>query len=209
MVASRERAPGGPRTRYHRIVPVTGPLQMIQAFANTPGASPGADQLGTQEEAAAWLRTAGLLPAEARLSNSEHAALLRLRESMRPARPGPATPTWWPSSPSPSPDPPPPARGSASSRAPRRTAARPSTMTQGPRRPGTVPRTQAISSQSWMWSHPSGVMQLQCGKAILGWGLRRCRWARILALAAAPVPRKAGKGLYDQPAARARPVIGA
>ena len=56
---------------------------MIQAFANTLGASPGADQFGTREEAAAWLRTAGLLPAEARLSNSEHAALLRLRESMR------------------------------------------------------------------------------------------------------------------------------
>ena len=56
---------------------------MIQAFANTLGASPGADQFGTREEAAAWLRTAGLLPAEAGLSNSEHAALLRLRESMR------------------------------------------------------------------------------------------------------------------------------
>jgi predicted RNA-binding Zn ribbon-like protein len=56
---------------------------MIQAFANTLGASPGADQLGTREEAAAWLRAAGLLPAGAGLSNSEHAALLRLRESMR------------------------------------------------------------------------------------------------------------------------------
>ena len=56
---------------------------MIQAFANTLGASPGADQLGTRDEAAAWLRTAGWLPAEAGLSNSEHAALLRLRESMR------------------------------------------------------------------------------------------------------------------------------
>ena len=56
---------------------------MIQAFANTLGASPGADQLGTREEAAAWLRAAGMLPAEAGLSNSEHAALLRLRESMR------------------------------------------------------------------------------------------------------------------------------
>jgi hypothetical protein len=44
---------------------------MIQAFANTLGASTGADQLGTREEAAAWLRTAGLLPAEAGLSNSE------------------------------------------------------------------------------------------------------------------------------------------
>lgn len=75
--------PDGPRTRYHRIVSVTGPLQLIQAFANTLGASPGPDELGTREEAAAWLRTAGLLPAEAGLSNSEHAALLRLRESIR------------------------------------------------------------------------------------------------------------------------------
>jgi predicted RNA-binding Zn ribbon-like protein len=31
----------------------------------------------------AWLREAALLPAEAGLSNSEHAALLRLRESVR------------------------------------------------------------------------------------------------------------------------------
>ena len=76
-------AAGGARTRYHRSVPVTGPLQTIQAFANTLGGSPGADQLGTREEAAAWLRAAGWLPAEAGLSNSEHAALLRLRESMR------------------------------------------------------------------------------------------------------------------------------
>jgi predicted RNA-binding Zn ribbon-like protein len=64
-------------------VSATGPLQLIQAFANTLGASPGADQLGTREEAAAWLRAAGLLPAEAGLSNSEYAALLRLRESIR------------------------------------------------------------------------------------------------------------------------------
>jgi predicted RNA-binding Zn ribbon-like protein len=64
-------------------VSVTGPLQLIQVFANTLGASPGADQLGTREEAAAWLRAAGLLAAEAGLSNSEHAALLRLRGSIR------------------------------------------------------------------------------------------------------------------------------
>jgi len=83
IVASREAGSGGPRTRYHRIVSVTGPLQLIQVFANTPGASPDADQLGTREEAAGWLRTAGLLPAEAGLSNSEHAALLRLRDSIR------------------------------------------------------------------------------------------------------------------------------
>jgi predicted RNA-binding Zn ribbon-like protein len=64
-------------------VSVTGPLQLIQVFANTLGASPGADQFGSREQAAGWLRTAGLLPAEAGLSNSEHAALLRLRGSIR------------------------------------------------------------------------------------------------------------------------------
>src|SRR5690349_18323514 len=74
----------GPGTRYHRIVSVTGPLQLIQGFANTLDAgSPATDQLGTREEAAAWLRAAGLLPAEAGLSNSEHAALVRLRDSIR------------------------------------------------------------------------------------------------------------------------------
>ena len=83
IVASRERAAGGPRTRYHRIVSVTGPLQLIQVFANTLGGSPATDHLGTREEAAAWLRAAGLLAAEAGLSNSEYAALLRLRESIR------------------------------------------------------------------------------------------------------------------------------
>jgi predicted RNA-binding Zn ribbon-like protein len=83
MVVSRERGPGGPRTRYHRIVSVTGPLHLIQEFANTLGGSPATDQLGSREEAAAWLRAAGLLPAEAGLSNSEHAALVRLRDSIR------------------------------------------------------------------------------------------------------------------------------
>jgi predicted RNA-binding Zn ribbon-like protein len=41
------------------------------------------DLLRTREQAAAWLHTAALLPAEAGLTNSEHAALLRLRESIR------------------------------------------------------------------------------------------------------------------------------
>jgi hypothetical protein len=53
-----------------------GPLRLIQSFAST-------DLLRTREEAAAWLRAAALLPAEAGLSNSEHAALLRLREAVR------------------------------------------------------------------------------------------------------------------------------
>jgi predicted RNA-binding Zn ribbon-like protein len=41
------------------------------------------DLLRTREEAAAWLRSAALLPDDAGLSNGEHAALLRLRESIR------------------------------------------------------------------------------------------------------------------------------
>jgi predicted RNA-binding Zn ribbon-like protein len=60
-----------------------GPLRLVQSFAGTLGASPGADLLGTREDATAWLHTTALLPAEAGLSNSEHAALLRLRDSIR------------------------------------------------------------------------------------------------------------------------------
>jgi hypothetical protein len=58
---------------------VPDPLPLIQSFASTSDT----DLLQTREEAAAWLRAAGLLPAEAGLSNSEHAALLRLREAIR------------------------------------------------------------------------------------------------------------------------------
>ncbi len=61
------------------------PLQLIQSFANTLNADPGLDRLHTREQAAAWLHAAALLPAEAGLTNSEHAALLRLRESIRDA----------------------------------------------------------------------------------------------------------------------------
>lgn len=60
-----------------------GPLRLIQSFANTLSTGDAVDLLGTREEAAAWLRTAVLLTAEAGLSNSEHAALLRLRDSVR------------------------------------------------------------------------------------------------------------------------------
>jgi hypothetical protein len=59
------------------------PLHLIQSFAGTLSADPDADPLRTTEAATAWLRTAGLLPAEARLTTSEHAALLRLRTSIR------------------------------------------------------------------------------------------------------------------------------
>jgi len=60
-----------------------GLLRLIQSFANTLSADDAVDLLATREEAAAWLRTAVLLPAEAGLSNSEHGALLRLRDSLR------------------------------------------------------------------------------------------------------------------------------
>jgi hypothetical protein len=59
-----------------------GPVYLLQSFVNTLSVDPAIDLLSDREEAAAWLREAGLLPAEAGLSNSEHAALLRLRESI-------------------------------------------------------------------------------------------------------------------------------
>jgi hypothetical protein len=62
---------------------VPDPLQLVQSFASTVSAEPDTDLLRTREQAAGWLRSAGLLPAEAGLSNSEHAALLRLREAVR------------------------------------------------------------------------------------------------------------------------------
>jgi predicted RNA-binding Zn ribbon-like protein len=68
-------APGGGE-------PAPGPLHLVQSFANTRGADPDADLLGRRGEAVAWLRAAALLPAEAGLTNSEHAALLRLRDSL-------------------------------------------------------------------------------------------------------------------------------
>jgi predicted RNA-binding Zn ribbon-like protein len=62
--------------------PASGPLHLILSFANTLSADPDEDHLRTREEAAAWLHTAAVLPAEAGVTNSEHAALLRLRQSI-------------------------------------------------------------------------------------------------------------------------------
>ena len=61
--------------------PAPGSLRLVQSFANTLNAD--TDLLRGREEAAAWLHAAGLLPGESGLTNSEHAALLRLRESIR------------------------------------------------------------------------------------------------------------------------------
>jgi hypothetical protein len=58
-------------------------LNLITSLADTTRS--GADPLATREDAAGWLRAAGLLPADAdaTLSGSEHGALLRLRDSLR------------------------------------------------------------------------------------------------------------------------------
>ncbi len=65
-------------------VPAPGPLHLVvQSLANTLSSDLDMDRLRTREEAAAWLHSAALLPAEAGLTNSEHAALLRLRASIR------------------------------------------------------------------------------------------------------------------------------
>ena len=57
-------------------------LSLITSLADTRRSA--ADPLATREHAAGWLRTAGLLPADAdaTLSGSEHGALLRLRDSL-------------------------------------------------------------------------------------------------------------------------------
>lgn len=60
-----------------------GPLHLVQRFAATLRTDPGADLLSGPEDATAWLHATALLPAQARLTNSEHAGLLRLRASLR------------------------------------------------------------------------------------------------------------------------------
>jgi len=57
------------------------PQRLVQSFASTVSADK--DLLRTREEAAAWLHGAALLSPEAGLTNSEHGALLRLRDSVR------------------------------------------------------------------------------------------------------------------------------
>src|SRR5579859_6045674 len=73
-----------PPDSYDRIMPdaAADPLHLIRSFASTVSADPGADLLRDRDDAAAWLHAAGILPTENGLSNSEHAALLRLRASI-------------------------------------------------------------------------------------------------------------------------------
>jgi predicted RNA-binding Zn ribbon-like protein len=58
-----------------------GALRLVQSLANSK--SETADQIGTRDEAVSWLRAAGVLPADAVITGSEHGALLRLRDALR------------------------------------------------------------------------------------------------------------------------------
>jgi len=62
-----------------------GALGLVQSFANMLGAAPGEDLLATREGAVPWLRGTGLMAADAIITNSEHGALLRLRDALRDA----------------------------------------------------------------------------------------------------------------------------
>lgn len=70
------------------LAPAAGPLRLVQSLADTLSAD--ADALGTREGAVSWLRAAGLMPADALISGSEHGALLRLRDAVRDAMAAPA-----------------------------------------------------------------------------------------------------------------------
>jgi hypothetical protein len=65
-------------------------LPAVHAFAATADGDSGQDALAFRDEAAAWLRSAGWLAADAGLSNSEHNALLRLRNAVRDTLAAPA-----------------------------------------------------------------------------------------------------------------------
>jgi hypothetical protein len=84
-----DRRLGRLRERYHRWVTDHNPSVspdaghgLLSSLAGTVTAD-GADLLGTREDAVPWLRTAGLLLDDAVISNSEHGALLRLRDALR------------------------------------------------------------------------------------------------------------------------------
>jgi hypothetical protein len=62
--------------------PASGSEALLASLTGTVTAD-GTDLLETREGAVPWLRGAGLLPADAALSGSEHGALLRLRDALR------------------------------------------------------------------------------------------------------------------------------
>lgn len=69
-------------TDHNPSVPSDSGGGLLASLARTVTAD-GTDSLATREEAVPWLRAAGLLPDDAVISGSEHAALLRLRDALR------------------------------------------------------------------------------------------------------------------------------
>lgn len=63
--------------------PAPGSLRLVQALVNTLNAEAGRDLLGTAAEAAGWLAAARLMPAGSRLTGTQQAALVELREATR------------------------------------------------------------------------------------------------------------------------------
>lgn len=80
------RGPGTPR--YDHTVPPNAvfpaPVNLVQSLAGSAG--PDGDLLGSREDAVGWLRQNGLLSGESEITNSEHGALLRLRDALRDVR---------------------------------------------------------------------------------------------------------------------------
>jgi hypothetical protein len=65
----------------------TGQARLLRSFAATATAGPAdaPDVLSSRESAIPWLRDARLLAADTVITNSEHGALLRLRDAVRDA----------------------------------------------------------------------------------------------------------------------------
>jgi predicted RNA-binding Zn ribbon-like protein len=63
--------------------PAPGSLYLVQALVNTAAVEFGRDLLDSQQRAAEWLATAGLLPVNVDLTEPERAALVELREAIR------------------------------------------------------------------------------------------------------------------------------
>jgi hypothetical protein len=56
-------------------------VNLVQSLVGSAG--PDGDLLSSREDAVGWLRQNGLLSGENEITNSEHGALLRLREALR------------------------------------------------------------------------------------------------------------------------------
>jgi hypothetical protein len=57
------------------------PSNLVQSLLSSGSGSSG-DLLAERETAVTWLRSASLLPEDAEITNSEHSALLRLRDAL-------------------------------------------------------------------------------------------------------------------------------